>query len=434
MKKTVLSVACLAALLVACSRPAPPEEPVRAVKVMTVESGGISARHEYAGEVRARVRVMEDRDERLVLEYCVTDSGIGMTPDQQSRLFRPFMQADTSTTRRFGGTGLGLAICRQLVEMMGGAFTVASEPGRGSTFSFTVRCQRAEAGASRPQVPDALPARRFSGSVLVVEDNPVNRKVARATLKSLGIEVLEAEDGSRALHVLSRHDVDLILMDMHMPVMDGLEATRRIRAAEVAGERTGRQAIVAMTANVLREAVDACREAGMDDFLPKPFARAQLLAILSRWLVADGSQDAVQATTRPTTTRQANPAPEDGVADREASAIDPAVFRRLAETMEDELPMLVEDFIAETARMLAALADPLEARDAVIVTRHAHTLKSSAAMVGALSLSALARGLEAQSVNATFSGLGAARAAIEDEFARVRDELERFVGAGAVNG
>ena len=124
----------------------------------------------------------------------------------------------------------------------------------------------------------------------------------------------------------------------------------------------------------------------------------------------------------------------DGVAERVTTAIDPAVFRRLKETMEDELPTLVEDFIAETATMLADLADPVVARDAVIVTRHAHTLKSSAAMVGAQSLSALARTLEAQSAKAAFAGLGAARAAMEDEFARVRDELERFAGAGAVNG
>lgn len=389
---------------------------------------GNSLKFTNAGEVRATAQVLEIHGEKVVLEFVVTDTGIGMTPAQQAKLFKPFTQADASTTRHFGGTGLGLAICRQLVEMMGGAITVDSEPGRGSSFGFTVRCRRAEAGASRRDAPDTRTARRFHGRVLVVEDNAVNRKVARATLNGMGIEVLEAENGRLALDALARERVDLVFMDMHMPVMDGLEATRQVRDAESAGQREGRQTIVAMTANVLREAVDACREAGMDDFLPKPFSRAQLIAIVSRWLVEDDGQVAIGGTALPSSVAPA------GGAVRGAAAIDPVAYRRLAETMEDELPMLIEDFIAEAARMLAALADPAVIRDAAIVTRHAHTLKSSAAMVGAMTLSALAGMLETQLASGAFAGLGTARAAMQEEFARVRGELESMAGAEAVDG
>ncbi len=179
---------------------------------------GNSLKFTDSGHVRIAAAVAESTAEEVVLRYTITDTGIGMTPEQRDKLFRPFTQADASTTRRFGGTGLGLAICLRLVEMMGGAFKVASEPGQGSTFSFTMRCKRAAAGASRAAASQAHAPRRFTGRVLVVEDNVVNRKVARATLKGFGIEVLEAENGSLALQVLARERVDLVFMDVHMPV------------------------------------------------------------------------------------------------------------------------------------------------------------------------------------------------------------------------
>jgi CheY-like chemotaxis protein len=125
---------------------------------------------------------------------------------------------------------------------------------------------------------------RFAGRVLVVEDNIVNRKVARAVLKGFGLELEEAENGELALEALRQGRYDLVLMDMHMPVLDGLETTRRIRAAEQAEGGAHRLPVIAMTANVMRDAVDSCREAGMDDFLPKPFKREQIVDMLSRWL------------------------------------------------------------------------------------------------------------------------------------------------------
>jgi CheY-like chemotaxis protein len=167
---------------------------------------------------------------------------------------------------------------------MGGSFSVESKPGVGSTFRFTMRCALAPAAASGPGSLGVTPQHRFNRRVLLVEDNVVNCKVARATLERLGLEVLVAENGRVALDLLDRHQVDLILMDMNMPVMDGIEATRRIRAAEATGLLAGRRPIISMTANVMRESVEACRDAGMDDSLSKPFQRQQLVDTLARWL------------------------------------------------------------------------------------------------------------------------------------------------------
>jgi len=383
---------------------------------------GNSLKFTDAGEVRAETRVVSVEGDDVVLGFTITDTGIGMTPEQQTKLFRPFTQADTSTTRRFGGTGLGLAICLRLVDMMGGKFEVRSEPGQGSSFSFTLRCKRAAAGSSRAELDDSQMQRRFSGRVLVVEDNVVNRKVARATLKGFGLEVLEAENGSLALEVLAREAVDLVFMDMHMPVMDGVEATLRIRIAEAEGELPGRRPIVAMTANVLKDAVDTCMEAGMDGFLPKPFARRQMIEVLTRWLGGDGNAG---ANTSPAKVKaDAVVDGEPAVAPAADPAIDSGVYSQLVETMGEDIGMLVEDFFGSTEEMLVALGRSPERDDVKLVTRLAHTLKSSAAMVGAMTLSAQAKQLEAQGKVGDLSGLAQALADLQVEFDRVRATLE----------
>ena len=385
---------------------------------------GNSLKFTDAGQVRIEAGVADSTADEVVLRYTITDTGIGMTAEQRDKLFRPFTQADASTTRRFGGTGLGLAICLRLVEMMGGAFTVTSEPGQGSIFSFTMRCKRAAAGATRAAASEALTPRRFAGRVLVVEDNVVKRKVARATLKGFGIEVLEAENGSLALQVLARERVDLVFMDVHMPVMDGLEATRRIRLAEAAGELAGRRPIVAMTANVLREAVAACNQAGMDDFLPKPFTRRQIVDMLSRWLGSLPEMPAVAAVPKHAGTDAA----ASFALQAPPAAIDATQFAQLSDTMGEELPVLVDDFVASTGAMFHQLADPQVRADAKVVARHVHTLKSSAAMIGAMRLSAQARELEAETKRGELAGLDAALAQMKPEFARVCAALERAAG------
>jgi signal transduction histidine kinase/CheY-like chemotaxis protein len=210
------------------------------------------------------------------LRFEVMDTGIGIEPAAAPALFSEFVQADSSITRRFGGTGLGLSICKRLVEMMGGEIGFDSIPGEGTTFHFTLPLAVAatDQTAKTAEVDDPhLP----SLAVLVAEDNPVNQKLATALLKRWGQRVTLANNGAEAIAALARQPFDVVLMDVHMPGIDGLEATRRIRAM------TGPVAaipIIAMTADVLDGDALLCLEAGMDDYVSKPVEPARLLAAL----------------------------------------------------------------------------------------------------------------------------------------------------------
>ena len=206
----------------------------------------------------------------------VSDTGVGMTPEQGARLFTPFAQGDRSTARRFGGTGLGLAICRQMAELMDGEIGVESVPGQGST--FTVRLTMSTAAAPDDAV-DAEPDLDLAGArVLVVDDNAVNQMVARAILEAVGVSVATASDGHTALARLRVEDFDVVLMDVHMPVMDGVEAVRRIRAGE--GGRVDLP-VVALTADAMIGDAERLLSQGFDDAHPKPIQPAGLLATVA---------------------------------------------------------------------------------------------------------------------------------------------------------
>jgi signal transduction histidine kinase/CheY-like chemotaxis protein len=213
------------------------------------------------------------------LRVAVEDTGIGMTPEGLARAFRPFEQADGSTARRFGGTGLGLAICRRLCELMGGEVWARSAPGAGSTFTFEVAAPLAEApvGAEPPALAPPSSAR-----VLVAEDNRVNQLVARRLLAKLGAEVEVVTNGREAVEILHREPFDLVLMDLQMPEVDGLEATRRIRAMSGARSSTP---IFALTASAMEKERRACAAAGMDGVLTKPIE----IDALGRTLAALGA-------------------------------------------------------------------------------------------------------------------------------------------------
>jgi PAS domain S-box-containing protein len=214
------------------------------------------------------------------LRFQVRDTGIGIAAEQQSRLFQPFTQLDRSTTRRFGGTGLGLAICKRLVEAMpSGAIGVDSHVGEGSRFWFAAALPETTA----PQtafVERSAPVTARSRRILIVEDIKMNQIIVETLLRDAGHEVTIVEDGKAGIEAVRDGAYDLVLMDMEMPVMGGIEATRRIRAL---GGRTGQVPIVALTANVMASEAERCRAAGMNDFLTKPIDQSVLLAIVARW-------------------------------------------------------------------------------------------------------------------------------------------------------
>jgi len=212
----------------------------------------------------------------------VKDTGIGMTPELQERIFEKFTQGDTSSKREYGGTGLGLAITRQLVRLMGGEITVASEVDNGTTFQFNLKlgCAEPVEPAPAPPVVPADDQEIIGADILLVEDNLVNQKVSTAMLKKLGCNVVVAPNGVRALEQITLRKFDLILMDCQTPILDGFETTRAIR--QMVGDIRAIP-IVAMTAHALKEDREKCLEAGMDDYLAKPVHRDALIAVLRKY-------------------------------------------------------------------------------------------------------------------------------------------------------
>jgi CheY-like chemotaxis protein len=228
------------------------------------------------GVVTLALRVTPGDDGEDGVEIAVTDTGPGMTAEQLSLLFRPFVQADRSISRRYGGTGLGLAICRRLAGMMGGDIAVESEPGRGSTFRVRLPLPAAHV-ETRTQAQNAEAASLAPLRVLVADDNPVNQAVARALLEAVGLTIQTAANGSEALERLRNDHFDLVLMDVHMPVMDGVDAVLRIRAGEA-----GRADIpvIALTADSDPESDRRLTSAGFDALQTKPIRPAQLMAAM----------------------------------------------------------------------------------------------------------------------------------------------------------
>ena len=251
------------------------------------------------GFITLRVSPLEtSTPERCRFTVRVQDTGIGMDDQAIQRLFRPFSQADSTTTREFGGTGLGLAISRHLVELMGGSIVVESTAGTGTCFTLLIELAAVADATLQPTYTSTFaPQFRRGSVVLLVEDNEVNRLVATAMLEELGCGVQIAETGAAAVAFLASHTPDLVLMDCQMPVMDGFEATRRIRKARNAifGSKH-RLPIIALTANAAAGDRENCLAAGMDDYLTKPFSQGILLETLVRWLPVS-TQPALPALT-----------------------------------------------------------------------------------------------------------------------------------------
>ena len=235
-----------------------------------------------AGAIGLRILRLEEDARHVLLRFEVEDTGIGIADTDRERVFRAFEQADSSLTRRYGGTGLGLAICRRLVELMGGMIDVDSVPGSGSCFWFTVRLEKAPALAGSPAAIDEseLLARCAGAHVLLAEDEPMNQDVARDLLESFGMRVDLAADGRQATKLNRENTYDLVLMDVQMPNMDGLEATQAIRQSATGANVP----IIATTANAYDDDRRRCLDAGMNDYLAKPFTREQLLLAAATWL------------------------------------------------------------------------------------------------------------------------------------------------------
>jgi CheY-like chemotaxis protein len=239
------------------------------------------------GEVSIHVSVETADADQTLVRFAVSDTGVGLSSEQQLRLFQPFTQADSSTTRIFGGTGLGLAISKRLAELMGGTIGVRSVEGKGSTFWVIVPFEVVSSSdvelhsVELPSAADTLPL-LLKPKILIAEDNRVNQKLALLQLRKLGYEGIVVANGREALAALETQQYDLVLMDCQMPELDGYAATAAIRQREEFGQRLP---IIAMTANAMQGDREACLAAGMDDYLTKPVTISALREIIERWLI-----------------------------------------------------------------------------------------------------------------------------------------------------
>ena len=370
------------------------------------------------GVVQVSAKLRSSEQEMCEIEFSVKDQGIGMTAEEKGKLFRPFAQADASTTRRFGGTGLGLAICKHLTEMMGGQIGVDSEPGVGSTFWFTIRAQavrRVEEPVLDAPCESSAPTGLKGARLLLVEDNPTNQKVALLTLRRLGYAADVASDGVEAVEAAAKSDYDLILMDCQMPDMDGFEATKLIRASSPHGAQVP---IVAMTANAFAEDRQACLAGGMSDYLSKPVREEQLRSKLEQWLEVSQPPSEEAKVDAPSSISEAD----------KFSASLWALSSQLQELVDEGQGEIVSElldlFIVEAAEHMTKVEAALASEDLKALAFSAHSLKGGSGSVGAAAMAEEAHRLQVAAENGDFTAAQNSFSSLLAQFRQVQASME----------
>jgi CheY-like chemotaxis protein len=346
----------------------------------------------------------------LVLRFSVVDTGIGIPPEKLSLVFEPFVQADGSTTRKYGGTGLGLSISTKLAAIMGGRVSVASTPGVGSTFTLAAPVELAGAGHEHGEDPSRTPAppRCRPLHLLIAEDNPVNQKLVLRLLEKHGHSGEVAADGRAALTALAHGSYDGVLMDIQMPQMDGLEVTKHFRATEAPGRHLP---IVAMTAHARAGDHLRCLEAGMDAYLAKPLDAGELLRTLAESIAPSGTSPA----------RRERLAPERP--HLEVFNVTVALDRVGGD--RQLLRELGDLCLANMPGWLADVRSALAARDAVRLRRAAHTIKGAVGSIGGDEAAAASARLEERGRASLFEGIGPDLVAVEQALARLESVLRQ---------
>jgi PAS domain S-box-containing protein len=384
------------------------------LKRIVVNLVGNAIKFTEKGDVVLSATIESRSRDGVMIHFSAADTGIGIPADKQRRIFEAFGQADSSTTRKYGGTGLGLSISKQLVELMGGRIWVESEVGRGSTFHFTARFALGEAGRKKiPAAPTKIRAsatgRRSRGvkrplRVLVAEDNPVNQELVVQLLTRRGHTVIVAENGREAIASLERHPFDLVLMDVQMPEMGGLEATQAIRRKEKSAG--GHIPILAMTAHAMQGDRERCLAAGMDGYLAKPIEPKVFV-------------ETIEAAITP-----ASAAVESGYGRNEGAAVDESLLLARFSGNRRLLGTLVQTFRNDCPRMMARISSALGSRDARALAEAAHGLKGSVGNFGPSAALDTARRMETIARQGKLEGAWEIYATLEDDVARLLPALD----------
>lgn len=335
-----------------------------------------------SGQITLKVERVDDTLDPCSLRFEVVDTGIGLSPETSQKLFQPFVQGDSSTSRRFGGTGLGLSISKYLVERMGGEIGVESEEGKGSRFWFTVRLPRASEAVKRTSPAHRFdPLQKFRGRVLVVDDVVLNQAVATKMLEKLGLAAYAVSSGREAAALLHKEHFDFVFMDCNMPEMDGYEASRLIRSSPVPS--VAEIPIIAMTASAMRSDMDKCFLAGMNDYISKPIIPQQLVDVVSRWARVYASE-----TSSPCIA---------------SSYRKPIMDRQIVEQLQSLVPLaqrsnliseLFESFAGMVPPCLEKMRTAITSDDRKSLSLEAHKIKSVGAALGAARFAAVCEALE----------------------------------------
>jgi hemerythrin-like metal-binding protein/PAS domain S-box-containing protein len=434
--------------LVATVDPALPEDfrgdPARIEQVI-LNLLGNAIKFTATGRVEIRVSLNAREEIGTCVAIEVEDTGIGMSPEDLERLFKPFSQADASVSRKYGGTGLGLAISRQLVEMMNGDISVSSRVGQGTTFKLRIWLDQgngAEQSASVPDSPHALPAYYRDARVLVADDQPLNREIVESLLAAVGIAPRVAEDGQQALDILIEAGpgvFDLVLMDIQMPVMDGLSATRALRA------RAGFESlpVIAMTAHTMKHEQEIALEAGVNGHIGKPFDSISFYRTLAQWIpagkqaaaplvaavVAEVVAEAV-AEAVPVATETAAPVTPAGDVRDHLRGVDLVNGLARFNGKEDRYRHWLADFVENAGELPGQLRSDLAAGQPQSAAKAAHTFKGRVGMLGMDDLHGIVSALE----HALRDGTPAEELlrALEKSIGEVREELRRFFAGEGV--
>ncbi len=368
------------------------------------------------GGVTLTVNGKEENKDHFTTEIAISDTGIGIPKDKQAAIFEKFQQADASTARKYGGTGLGLAITKDLARLMGGAISIDSTPGRGTTFTVTVRTPIA-----RQQAQEKTAAIKAAGGIdknarlLIVDDHPVNLLFLRQTLKKMDIvNFAEAGGGKQALEMIAAHSYDLILMDCQMPEIDGYEASRRIRATQ---NPDNAPVIIAATADAMKGAAEKCRSAGMDDYISKPIDPPRLYAMLQKWIPAQNEERA--GDKKPIATAPKKPQPSQ----KAKAVIDWNFFHGITDGDPAFEKELIGIFIENLNSDIAALQTSFENRDFEAWDSWVHKLYGACVHIGAYAMAHICeRGQEIS--RADNKKIPKIHQAVLEEYKRVQNVLE----------